>query len=231
VSGLALSYANPVTAVLLRILAWELFVANELLTVQDVVTAQVQAARRELGLAPLDEDGGAAHDFIQKLRLPPKPLLSPKNTPPKPTEPEWPMAWRLLYLPPHNRVRQLSHKPVCVVVPPPQSANQNYVEYLITVRSPAVPTLRVFLGSQMPTNKPFGARRGLYFLRQSDSLYLGKTDEFDTRLSQHYPKRNPVWWAFMSIEDYTASFSQDALNAAEALLISLGLTQLVPPAV
>src|SRR5437867_8785902 len=106
--SLSLSYDNPVTAVSLRLLAWELFVANKQLKVQDVITDQVQAARHELGLAPFDKDGGGAPDFIQKLRLPPNPLLSAKNTPPKPAESKWkwPTAWRLLYLPPHNRVRQ-----------------------------------------------------------------------------------------------------------------------------
>jgi hypothetical protein len=108
-SQLPLSYDNAVTAVFLRILAWELYVAERPLKVQDVVTDQVQRARLELGLDRLN--GGAAHDFIQKLRVG-KPLLSPKNTPPAPKEPEWETEWRLLYLPSHSLVRQFSKHPV-----------------------------------------------------------------------------------------------------------------------
>jgi hypothetical protein len=217
-SNLSLSYDNPVTAVFLRILAWELFVANETLRVQDVVTEQVQAARHEIGLPLLNKQGGAAHDFIQNLRTPPKPFLSPGGTPPKPIEPAWATDWRLLYLPSHSHVRQLSYKPVWVE-PELQSAT-NHIEYLVTLRNPAIPPLRVFLGKERPANRTFGTRRGLYFLRQNDSLYLGQTNEFDIRISHHYPRRNPIWWVFISIEDHTAAFTQDSLNAAESLLIS-----------
>ena len=70
-----LSYENPQTAVFLRILAWEHHVARREPSVQDVVTEHVQAARKELGLSPLQ--GGAAHDFIQKLRVGSEPSLSP----------------------------------------------------------------------------------------------------------------------------------------------------------
>lgn len=50
---LPLSYANGVTAVLLRIMAWDLYIAKRELKVQDVVTEQVQIARTKLGLKPL----------------------------------------------------------------------------------------------------------------------------------------------------------------------------------
>lgn len=214
-SHLSLSYDNPVSAVFLRGLAWELYVAKEKLTVQDG-TGQVQAARKEIGLAPLE--GGAAHDFIQKLRVGPKPFLSPKNTPPQPVEQDWPSAWRLLYLPPHNFVRQLSNKPVCAVAPANTPSTPHF-EFLVTLRNPAVPTLHVFVGDQLPNSRKFGTHRGLYFLRLPDSLYVGKTDEFDVRLSQHQ-RRNPLWWVFVSPEQSVQTFTQDALGAAEALLIS-----------
>lgn len=220
-SHLSLSYDNPVSAVFLRGLAWELYVAKENLTVQDG-TGQVQAARKEIGLAPLK--GGAAHDFIQKLRVGPKPFLSPKKTPPQPVEQAWPSAWRLLYLPPHNFVRQLSDKPICAVAPATTPPTTHF-EFLVTLRNPAVPTLHVFVGEQLPNSRTFGTHRGLYFLRSAEQLYLGKTDEFDVRLSHHiknHQKHNdPVlWWVFVSPEQSVQIFTQDALGAAEALLIS-----------
>lgn len=214
---LSLSYDNPVTAVFLRILAWELYVAKEQLRVQDVVTQQVQTARNELGLAPLE--GGAAHDFIQKLRVLPKPLLSAKNTPPAPMQAEWQTAWRLLYLPPHNLVRQLSDRPVFTTATP-TSSTQTHTELLLTLRNPAVPMLRVFVGTTQPKSGTFNQRRGLYFLRLATSMYVGKTDEFDVRLSQHIKNRSPLWWVFVTPEESQQMFTQDALAAAEALLIS-----------
>lgn len=210
------SYPNPVTAVFLRILAWELYVAKRQLRVQDVATNQVQAARAELGLPPLL--GGAAHDFIQKLRQEAKPLLSPRNTPPAPLEPQWASEWRLLYLPSHRMVRLLSGDPVIAAVPQ-KTSTQGYHDYLITLRDPAIPPLRVTIGQHLPQGKPFAKRRGLYFLRLSESLYIGKSDEFDVRLSGHQQKA-PLWWVFISLEQPDGLFTIDALSAAESLLIS-----------
>src|SRR5262245_56213285 len=103
-NGLRLSYTSPVVAVFLRILAWEHYVAKQKLTVGDVVTQQLQTARRDLGLAPnaARATSGAADDLVQRLRS--QNLLSPRNTPPTPIESEWAQAWRLHYLPPHNLV-------------------------------------------------------------------------------------------------------------------------------
>jgi len=221
---LPLSYKSPLEAVFLRILAWELYVAKEKMTVNNVIVNQVQAARNELGLTPLKSSGGAADDFIQNLRKRPTPVLSAGNTPPRPLEPQWSAEWRLLYLPPHNLVRQLSDKPI--LAPSGTSAVlPTHSEFLITLRDPALPTLHVFTGKQVPPSKTFGAHRGLYFLRTAKQLYLGKTDEFDVRLSQHYKnhqnRNSPLlWWVFVSPEQSVQTFTLDALAAAESLLIS-----------
>ena len=107
------NYDNPLIAVFLRILSWEIRVAKRDLKVSDVVTEQVQTARRELGLPP--NKGGAPHSFIQKLRSATVPLLSGNNKPPKPLEKIWSKdEWRLLFIPPHNLVRQLSNKPIFI---------------------------------------------------------------------------------------------------------------------
>ena len=223
-SSLPLSYESPLEAVFLRTLAWELHVAKEKLTVKDVTKQQVQAVRSELGLAPLNNKGGAADDFIQGLRDPPKPTLSAKHTTPEPIERGWHSEWRLLYLPPHSLVRQLSDKPVLdprgsAAVPP------THYKFTVTLRDPALPKLNVFVGAQLPSSKTFGTHRGLYFLRSASQLYLGKTDEFDVRLFQHMNSRlkrnDPVlWWVFVSPEQSGQTFTLDALAAAESLLIS-----------
>ena len=213
---LGLSYENPVTAVFLRTLAWELYVAEKEVRVRDAET-QLQAARKELGLAPLK--GGAVRDFIQKLRLPPKPLLPGKNEPPFPLQTKWRAEWRLLYLPPHSLVRQLSDRPVYKLVSP-IIEEQSHTELLLTLRDPAVPTLRVFAGTSQPGSGTFNQLRGLYFLRLTNDLYVGKTDEFDVRLSQHLKNKHPVWWVFVVLEEDPHTFTLDALAAAEALLIS-----------
>ena len=219
-----LSYKSPLEAVFLQILAWELYIAKEKLTVDDVTKRQVQAARNELGLAPLNDKGGAADDFIKVLRRRSTPVLSQGGTSPSPLQTQWPKEWRLLYLPPHNLVRQLSDKPILAsggtaTIPP------SHHELLVTLRDPALPTLHVSVGKQLPSSKTFGTHRGLYFLRSAEQLYLGKTDEFDVRLSQHirnHQKRNdPVlWWVFVSPEQSGQTFTLDALAAAESLLIS-----------
>lgn len=211
---LPLSYDNPVTAVFLRILAWELYVAKRELKVRDVVTDQVQTARKELGLSPLE--GGASQDFIQKLRLGPQPFLTLKYKPPAPAESDWRTEWRLLYLPSHGLVRQLSGKPVVTLLP----ASETHKEFQIALRHPALPTLRVFTGANVPKGDIFGNRRGVYFLRLANSLYMGKSDEFDVRLSQHSNNKNLKWWVFVSPEASEQTFTQDALGAAESLLIS-----------
>lgn len=213
-SKLSLSYDNPVIAVLLRTLAWELHVAGNQPRVRDV-TEQLQTVRKELGLPAYQ--GGRPQDFVQRLRDAPNQLLSGAGTPPKPLDKGWSTEWRLHCLPPHGIIRQLSVNPV--VVPQPFTTQATpHSEFCVTLRDPAVPTMHVFVGTGMPPSKTFTPHRGLYFLRFTDSLYVGKTDEFDVRLSHHW-KRSPLWWVFISPKD-SEHLAQDTLAVAEALLIS-----------
>ena len=60
---------------------------------------------------------------------------------------------------------------------------------------------------------------------KEDGFYIGKSDEFDVRWSQHTKllknKSKPVkWWAFIEPVGMEGAFTLDALNAAESLLIS-----------
>ena len=63
-------------------------------------------------------------------------------------------------------------------------------------------------------------QRGVYFLRVPEGFYLGQTDEFQIRMIEHYRKRHPHWWVFVSPESKEQTLSLDTLQVAEALLIS-----------
>ncbi|MCC7360980.1 MAG: hypothetical protein IT317_15965 [Anaerolineales bacterium] len=214
-----LTYESPLDAVFLRVLAWEWYVAGRQLAVKDVTKTEVQAARMELGLTQLESSGGAADDYLQRLRD--KQLLSAKLLPPKPLDSEWrkAAAWRLYYLPPHDRVRQLSAGPV-VQTCPPRATGQTYTELLLTLRNPAVPTLRICVGPDKSVGKAVTNLRGVYFIREPDALYIGKSDEFQVRLGQHDKAKTLRWSAFVAPESIQDVLTQDTQGAADALLIS-----------
>ena len=204
-----LIYKNPVKAVLLRNLAWEINIAGNRPKEKEVSELLIQTARQELGLPELK--GGATHDMIQKMRKGKKPLLTPKGTQPEPVEPEWRTDWRLLYLPSHNSVRRHSQNPVVL--------EQSESEYLITLRNPALPILNVFIGK--PGNEPKVAdQRGIYFLVLHDNLYIGETNEFFTRKRIHKSNKKILWWCFISPQSVEQTFTLDTLLAAESLLFS-----------
>ncbi len=218
--GLPLSYANPTVSVFVRRLAWERYVAQKDVTVKNAVTDYLQAARRELGIQEHGDrrTSGAADDLIQKLRS--QNILS-RGSPVLPVEPDWndrKKSWRLLYLPPHDRVRQLSVDPV--VVKTPSTSSQTCHSYLITLRDPAVFRLRVFVGPGTTVGNECAGQRGIYFLRSDEDLYVGRTDELEIRLPQHLTRKVLKWCVFLTLEETEHTFSLDALAAAEALLIS-----------
>lgn len=189
------------------------------MTVKDAVTIYVQHARKELGIPEYQvrDKGGGADDFIQRLRT--QGLLSPAYTGfLEPIEPGWSDEWRLLYLPPHDVVRQLSLDPVYQQL----AASGTHNELLVTLRNPAVPRLRVYVGQGASAGSAFPARRGLYFLGLPNSLYIGKSDEFGVRSGQHKKVKQASWFVFVSPEDDEHIFTLDSLDAAEGLLISLG---------
>lgn len=213
-------YPNPQIAVFLRILAWECFIAGKRPTVKDVVTKHVQSARTELGLGLYgDRSGsGAADDFVQKLRD--RDLLSIRTVHRAlkevlPGEPFWKDEWRLLYLPPHSLVRRLSADPV-----EKGGVQSTLYEGLITLRDPAIPRLRVLLGSGIAIAQASANRRGVYFAREVRGLYIGLSEEFDVRARSHLRNKNPRWCVFISPEEVEQTFTLDSLRAAEGLLIS-----------
>ena len=219
--NLKFNYDNPTRAVFLRILAWEIYEAGRELKVRDVVSEQVQSARNELGLKPFDTAGGGAQDFINKLREGAKPLLTAKHQPPSAAEVGWKDEWRLLNLPSHFLVRSLSQNPIVEKVENSNAIKADPLEFKISLRHPALPSLRLFIGTKAPKKTMFNALRGIYFLRlPSDKLYIGKSDEFHTRFSDHGKNKLPSWWIFIAPEGVEQTYTLDTLNAAESLLIS-----------
>ena len=227
-----LTYIDPVAAVLLRRLAWECYVAKKPITVKDAVTRYVQLARAELGLQryqPRDQSGGA-DAFIQELRH--DNLLSPTHSGNlEPNEPEWADEWRLLYLPPHDLVRQLSLDPV--LVPSASSTSPTSLTLTLTLRNPAVPSLDIYVGVGK-AGSSFSDQRGLYFLGRSTGIYIGSTSEFGVRSRQHADLAEFAWYVFMSpakgigltkpnsssANERASLVTLDALLAAEGMLIS-----------
>lgn len=216
--ALLLTYNDPLAAVFLRVLAWEISVRpDNPPTVTELVGNQIQTARQELGLAKTVK--GAPHAFLAKLRHARKPLLT-TGRPPRPIEAEWTRtnAWRLFCIPPHSAVRQLSDRPVFSQVT--QDVNeQPYKQFTVRLRNPAIPDLQVYVGDGPPKGNSLEGQRGVYFLRVTHGFYLGQTRELPTRMSQHYTNMNPKWWVFISSGD-GHPLPVDALEAAEALLIS-----------
>ena len=141
-----LTYEDALTAVFLRTLAWELFVAKGKPKVRDVAEKYVQFARGELGLKKTVK--GAPYAFIQALR---KQGLMDKTCP---KEAGWAAEWRLLYLPSHQNIRTLSHTPVYQVTQsdfPTKKKPEGAVQYSVSLRSPALPKLLVSIGNGRPT--------------------------------------------------------------------------------
>jgi len=223
-----LTYSDPLTAVFLRILAWEQDDGNRkaMRVGKDLVDDILQTAREELGIRRNAKGAGAPVDFVNKLRR--QGFLDGIGL----KENEWSLesAWRLKCLPSHRLVRVLSKNPVYSVDPPPtQTGKSDLIQILVTLRNPALPKLKITLGVNKPNSEKPGDVRGVYFLRvkdeNQDGLYIGKSDEFDVRWSQHTKllkiKSKPViWWAFIEPVGMGGAFTLDALNAAESLLIS-----------
>ena len=213
---ISLTYDDPLTAVFLRSLAWEIHEAGRKPLVKELVSNQVQTAREDLGLER--NTAGAPHAFIQSLRKRSKPLIS--SDPTEPLEKGWQekeKAWRLYSLPSHRLVRMLSRNPI--MIPFPKIEHSDFIQYCLKLRSPATPTLLVTVGINRPSQKELGAPRGLYFLREAQSLYVGQSEEFETRWTGHKAK-SVKWWVFIAPKDQQETFSSDSLDAAEALLIS-----------
>jgi hypothetical protein len=219
---MTLYYDDALTAVFLRTLAWEYFFMDRAkegkLTVKELAEVLVQNAREDLGLRRNTK--GAPHAFIQSLRK------QKKLSSTLPVEIGWEKEWRLQYLPSHRFVRKLSFDPhVERIIPDPaqKDAKSDVFQFLVFLRAPAAPKLRVTVGNSRPNLKQLKAVRGLYFLREATSLYVGQSEEFDVRWTGHTKKRGHggiKWWVFVAPEEQQETFSLDSLNGAEALLIS-----------
>jgi hypothetical protein len=221
-SKMPLTYDDALVGVFLRKLAWEINVAKGKPSVQDIVKKYVQSAREDLGLKKTTK--GAPHAFIQRLRKLNPPLMDTTQ----PHEEGWKSEWRLHYLPSHRIVRTLSANPVyqtIVLNCPTKKKPEGVAKFSVALRSPALPKLRVTVGNSRPE---FNDLKGLYFLREAESLheaaslYVGQTHEFQVRWNDHvnHTGKKVEWWVFITPEENNKYFPDEALNAAESLLIS-----------
>ena len=218
-----LTYDNPLTAVFMRTLAWEIHEAernDHKPLVKELAVNQIQTAREDLGLKR--NSAGAPYAFIQTLRKVRPPLISCDPT--EPLEKGWSeedKVWRLYSLPSHRLVRMLSDNIITVPDANGRIEKSDFVRLCLKLRAPASPTVLVTMGIGRPTSKTFDAPRGIYFLRLPKQLYIGQSEEFSIRWTGHTKKFKDIkWWIFIAPKDQQETFSLDSLNAAEALLIS-----------
>jgi hypothetical protein len=212
-----LSYESPQVAVFLRRLAWESFVAHKAVSVSDAITKYVRSARLDLGLRQYLErsNSGGADDFLQKRYR--EGSIRSNDGILELTERAWSNEWRLLFLPSHGIIRQLSIEPVCIET----SQNPaNFRSFSVSLRDPAIPTLDIFVGQGTALSKACAKRRGIYFLGFDSGMYIGKTDEFETRWD-HHQRSQPAWAVFVSLKEHADFFTLDSLAASEGMLISL----------
>lgn len=210
-----LSYQSPHVAVFLRQLAWEEYVAGKIIAVKDAVEDYAQEARTELGLKKygVRDKSGGADDFLQKrydtdiCRENGKLILCDKR---------WEKEWRLLYLPTHGLIRHLSIDPI---VKDKSLAASTIMQLQLSLRNPAIPNLEIFIGQATAVAKACAKTRGVYFLGANAGMYIGKTDEFETRERFHGAKKSK-WAVFISLAEYADFYTLDSLAASEGLLIS-----------
>ncbi|MGB7291643.1 MAG: hypothetical protein WBD99_05685 [Thermodesulfobacteriota bacterium] len=210
-----LSFKNPQIALFLRRLAWEQYIAEKPISVKDVVSEYVQTARLELGLKKYQErsTSGGADNFVQQRY---GQDIQKEKDKLKLIDKGWAAEWRLLYLPSHGSVRYLSADPVIKEKSPSSST---YQRLLVSLRNGAIPTLDVFVGRGNELAKVCAKKRGVYFLGAMKGLYIGKTDEFETRWRFHGSKQS-AWAVFITLAKNADFFTLDSLSAAEGLLIS-----------
>jgi hypothetical protein len=211
----ALQYSSPVDAVFLRRLAWEEHVAKRTPKVGDALR-YVNDVRNELGLAPFGPRGtsGGGDAFVQDLRK--RNLIQQERATASVTDKKWELEWRLLRAPTHGMVRSLAADPVWQA----NAKEDGCQRFRFRVRDPAVPELEVFAGTVPELRATCARARGVYFLGTAGGMYLGKTDEFETRGFAHALKKSPTWAVFIRLVEDHQFLTLDSLNATEGLLIS-----------
>jgi len=209
---MALNYRSPLTAVLLRRLAWEHHVANREFTYEEVRDTHLPAARRELGLPTIETTDPAGNSYLRGL------LRSPRRL--KLDEQgvrligAWEQEWRHHYLPSHDDVRRLSLNPVVMESTVTDAGGCSAWRFLF--RDPALPQLHVVVGPASAMADACQGHRGVYFVHEAGQLYIGQSSQPEKRLVAHGVHQT----VFVAPEE-SGRLDQEELMAAEALLISL----------
>jgi len=216
---------DPIQCVFLRTLAWRAHNNDRKLTVSDLVDEHLQNVRDELTLPKLL--GGANQNFINTLRKPGLLIEEidrdniKKNAKFLVVSKKIQKNWRLCYLPSHNIVRRLSSKSKAGIVYNNEDDQtfKEHIELRIFLRTPELPELEVYIGKNMPNSSTDG-KKGIYFIREKNGLYIGQTDELPTRFHTHFDGgRKPLWWVFF-VPKNSEALALDSMRAAESLLIA-----------
>lgn len=218
-----LTYTNPQTAIFLRRLAWELYVANKDITFTNALKDHLLPVRRDdLGLLdPPTNKSGNVSTQLQKLYGKEIEKKSNKIVFVKETANEWKKEWRLLYLPTHNSVRTLSKDPVFTQ----NKVGGSYYHLSVNLRSPAIPEIDVYIGSANDIKNICQDSRGIYiaYKQISEKIYIGLTDETNVRFSQNTNVNQANVVLFFTIKDSAHYLTLDSLHTTESLLISFWL--------
>jgi hypothetical protein len=209
---MTLNYRSPLTAVLLRRLAWEHYVADHKFTFEEVRGEHLPAARQELGLPPIEATDPTGNSYLRGLFRSPKRLkLEGQHV--QLAEP-WEKEWRHQYLPSHDDVRRLSLN--LLVLESTATNAGSYSAWRLLFRDPVLPELHVFVGPASAMAAACQGHRGVYFVHETGKLYIGQSSQPEKRLAAHGARPT----VFAAPEE-SGTLDQEELTAAEALLISL----------
>ena len=184
------------------------------------IQAEVQQARRSMGLPPLQ--GGAGSDYLQRrtqgtslFEQDDKPLhYERQNGRLVPTSKVL-NDWRFLHAADHAEIRLVARQAHLRIISAGVACFVPRGSYLpkLTLLSGPLSEVRALVKS----NSKFADRRGLYLLRRNGQNYAGQTREFDTRGRSHGATgADQVLFAF---PDEVLRVNSDSLNVAESLTI------------
>ena len=198
-------YKEAYIAYAIRLLAWKKFIARDqnAITDDDIEDIILQVFSEFGGI---DMSGPTIYNYTKDVREKLTADHKPKN---------WNGdEWYLLYAPFHQVVRNLSLHPVV--------QGPYYNAYEMTLRDPAVPTLKVTVGNGVPDSQIFEDNpRVIYILRHEENddeqMYIGMTDRDGSRMKEHTTKKDPHWWFIAQpLDNY--NFDDSVQESTETML-------------
>lgn len=200
-------YDEPSTAYVMRLLAWETYVANgskQNKLLDEQVKSAINLSRRELGLSENELSPSNIAGYQKEVREFLDDALHPKD---------WDGSeWFFMYAPFHRTVRELSTNPV---VDGPSGDT-----FIFTFRDNALPKLKVTVGNNEPKENLFTNPRVIYILRHNEEnqekMYVGLTNDNEKRIQKHNIKKIPHWW-FIAQPDDTSNYHEGVQMPTESM--------------